>query len=675
MVMKTEFLTTNITDVATWLNQDSEVQLPVVQRNFVWKASQIECLWDSIFRGYPIGTVMLSREGDKKMLLDGQQRTTAIALGFYNPWDENRQSIGNAKNLPIIWIDVAPRKLTEAQRYVFRVVTRSHPWGYQLQYPTKILSFNQRRRASEMYAQLFDKTVYTKLKPTERLPFDATCPIPLCFLLEAANKDDAKSWVLNKCKKNIPEGFRTTNMSDDETFFTLLEEVDWEKIVQITRNVVLQTMIPSIVLPEDLLIDKEDTSSDDSTLFVRLNSQGTKIEGEELMYSMFKAIYPESKNLVENIGINLIPPSRVITMMARLVLSKERYVANISLAQFRRYVQDDNFVRELKEIIGIESCSPIREKIESAIDILRYNNVPDVVVKKYIRDNPDGFLLLLHWLFENNSTTIDNRLKKEICARLYRNYWFGNINAFVSKNWAKVNEDGFWGDAFFVNEERISQHPLIKPSKLEQFLISKLESQEERHQLDKNYQLDLEIWEEWSSYLTRPEGLNDDDYNVRIQDGWQNFLWRLLSTRDKSLILLAQRDFINKTFSEFNQLDDLEDTTTPWDWDHIYPNSWVYRQQKIDDRTRLWEQRIGNFRAMSLTDNRSENNNLSPADRFDCPNMDYFIKENDLEYWKELNASHKHIKDFDKEYVLIHAKAIITRSVNIYANFLEMFFS
>lgn len=47
--------------------------------------------------------------------------------------------------------------------------------------------------------------------------------------------DDAKSSVLYKCKKYIPEGFRTANMSDDETFFTLLEEADWERIVQIKK--------------------------------------------------------------------------------------------------------------------------------------------------------------------------------------------------------------------------------------------------------------------------------------------------------------------------------------------------------------------------------------------------------------------------------------------------------
>jgi hypothetical protein len=662
-----------INEVAHWLNPESKVQLPVIQRGFVWKVSQIECLWDSIFRGYPIGSVMLSPVDDKLMLLDGQQRITSIALGFYNPWEKETQNIGNAINLPVIWIDVCPKQKTDTQEFVFRVVTRSHPWGYQLQHNANILSVSFRRKASEMYKKLYNPTayVYTKLLPTQRLPYDAYCPIPLCFLLEAVEKNKEASWLVEKCKKHIPEGYRTSYMSEDETYFSLLESIDVSSIMAVGKDRVLQTKIPAVTLPEDLLIDKRDTSSDESTLFVRLNSQGTKIEGEELMYSMFKVVYPEAKELVDRLGMNMLPPSRVIALVARLVQSKKQYVANISLAQFRKYIQDSTFVEEMKDLVGDEDYSPIKEKITQAIEILRYGNVPDVVVKKFIRESSNGFMLLLHWLLENKGVVIDDQKKKIICARLYRNHWFGDINYFTSKNWDSVCDTDFWDEKFYKNEEWIYQHPFVEPSTLENFLISRLDNSEEQHDITPD---DVEIWNVWANSLPRPVNLTEEEYYNRIQDGWRNFLWRLLGTRDKSLILLAQRDYINSTFKEFNQLEDLEDSNTPWDWDHIYPSSWVYRQWQIDPRTRLWEWRIGNFRAMLLTDNRSENNNLSPAERFEECNSDYFIKENDLEYWRQLDASHKYIKEDDKKHVIIHAKAIIIRSVNIYENFLKMFF-
>ncbi|MEL1196630.1 hypothetical protein AADX85_16350, partial [Staphylococcus epidermidis] len=73
---------------------------------------------------------------------------------------------------------------------------------------------------------------------------------------------------------------------------------------------------------------------------------------------------------------------------------------------------------------------------------------------------------------------------------------------------------------------------------------------------------------------------------------------------NRPLILLAQRDYINATFGDYNQMNDIEDTNVPWDWDHIYPSEWVYMKicnQGIKD----WNNTNGNFRALSLEQNRS----------------------------------------------------------------------
>lgn len=36
----------------------NEIYLPAIQRKFVWQSSQIERLFDSIMRNYPIGTFL-----------------------------------------------------------------------------------------------------------------------------------------------------------------------------------------------------------------------------------------------------------------------------------------------------------------------------------------------------------------------------------------------------------------------------------------------------------------------------------------------------------------------------------------------------------------------------------------------------------------------------------------
>lgn len=66
-----------------------EIAIPEIQRPFVWKASQVRDLIDSLYRGYPAGYLIISqspnmklkdgsRSVGKKIMIDGQQRVTAM---------------------------------------------------------------------------------------------------------------------------------------------------------------------------------------------------------------------------------------------------------------------------------------------------------------------------------------------------------------------------------------------------------------------------------------------------------------------------------------------------------------------------------------------------------------------------------------------------------------------
>lgn len=78
-----------IEDIVTWI-KSGEVAIPEIQRPFVWTATQVRDLIDSLYQGYPIGYIILwqnpnirLKDGNisigKKVLIDGQQRVTAIA--------------------------------------------------------------------------------------------------------------------------------------------------------------------------------------------------------------------------------------------------------------------------------------------------------------------------------------------------------------------------------------------------------------------------------------------------------------------------------------------------------------------------------------------------------------------------------------------------------------------
>jgi len=93
-ISKNESNSESLKNIANWQldSESSKVMLPAFQRGYVWKPKQVETLWDSLLRGFPIGAFLVSEiEADKNDLLDGQQRATAIAMGFYNPW-------GNSQN-------------------------------------------------------------------------------------------------------------------------------------------------------------------------------------------------------------------------------------------------------------------------------------------------------------------------------------------------------------------------------------------------------------------------------------------------------------------------------------------------------------------------------------------------------------------------------------------------
>lgn len=70
------------------------LNVPEFQRKYVWRASKVVDLVDSLWRGYPIGTLLLwesrydspktalGSQGSKLWIVDGQQRVTSLALLF-----------------------------------------------------------------------------------------------------------------------------------------------------------------------------------------------------------------------------------------------------------------------------------------------------------------------------------------------------------------------------------------------------------------------------------------------------------------------------------------------------------------------------------------------------------------------------------------------------------------
>ena len=77
--------------VGTILNyvKSKDIAIPEIQRPFVWQNKQVRDLIDSLYRGFPVGYLIISRNPSLKLkdgtlskgyrvLIDGQQRVTAL---------------------------------------------------------------------------------------------------------------------------------------------------------------------------------------------------------------------------------------------------------------------------------------------------------------------------------------------------------------------------------------------------------------------------------------------------------------------------------------------------------------------------------------------------------------------------------------------------------------------
>lgn len=89
-----------IETILAWVNS-GEIAIPEIQRPFVWDSSKVRDLMDSLYQGYPVGYVIAWRNPNvrlkdgslsegKKVLIDGQQRVTALTAAILGQYVINK---------------------------------------------------------------------------------------------------------------------------------------------------------------------------------------------------------------------------------------------------------------------------------------------------------------------------------------------------------------------------------------------------------------------------------------------------------------------------------------------------------------------------------------------------------------------------------------------------------
>jgi hypothetical protein len=615
-------------EIANW-DEEQKVSLPTVQRGFVWKPSQIENLWDSLLRGYPVGAFVLSEaENNTFHILDGQQRATAICLGFA------KETFRDSQEYYKVFIDLVPPQADDSRKYSFRVITKSHPWGYRWLENTKTLTAENIRKSMDIYEDVSDPL---NASLDKFYPYEADLPVPLHYFLNAAItnpsmqeselimkiKADYNHWpiIARNWKEENAESLSQLNESEIENKIDA-KIMNIYKAVQEILHPITGQKIPALYMQLDKVINAEDPEAEDASdevenLFVRLNSGGTQLSGEELNYSILKAhLQREVQDEIENACKQLFKPARFITIAYRLYQQENKDEKQSDALTMR--IKPKQFQRTIsKKAKGFETyiLKLIRNKdfeentlLEYVQSVLEYNaskqkhyGLPFLIYSKIADIAPELMFLLLYRIKFKNDRFSDKDEEAEnehrtMLGMLTLFMWFGKGENL--KDHAKLLSN-IWPAASILDRQRFWSSETVDRAYLNDVLLPFPAFKSNKHEngLEKIWDYNLS---EKTNVLNRFENEAGEEYRL--------FLQKVIYNRD--LILYAQRHFIESYFRQ--QQYRLEDTSLPFDWDHISPNNFVRSKKNIPRIVKDWYQTNGNYRAWPYALNRMDSDK-SPA--------------------------------------------------------------
>lgn len=359
--------TVPLLEIAQAVHRDPPLlMLPSFQRDAVWREQRIIALWDSILRGFPIGTILLARPRDLTgahvvgrrlqnslrsiaehqqdvsrregfVLIDGQQRVIAITLGL-SPFTK--------KNSARLWLDLAPpERRAGTQRFRFHVCSALKPWGdIPVEAPLAA--------AASASIGITRKDGIKKILP-RTWPVKAGFPVPFAELVAAVAKGKEPDWKqLHSLVQSGGKKAPIRKIQDD---------------VVAAINGMLRYQVPLH------LITSLDDIEDVQLAFDRLNKGGVQLGQDELFFSGLKLIWPQSHDLVWEIFEDIetgrvLAPIPIVHAAARIAYQqpteKQRGTAEdiprLTEQVFRTRIdirkgEEQPFVKKLKKSLGNEN--------------------------------------------------------------------------------------------------------------------------------------------------------------------------------------------------------------------------------------------------------------------------------------------------------------------------------
>lgn len=636
----------SLKQIASWTSGISEVTIPAIQRGLVWKPNQVELLWDSILRGFPIGSFLLSdvverNNHGKYYLMDGQQRYNAISIGF--------NTVPDAR--AVLWIDIDPPIIKNSTRiFWIKATTIPHPWGYKNDDESSRLNTSEKRAALQTFN--LDGNIYNNtfsLKST--WPVESNCPIPLwCFIQATYETENAESFFQKACQL-----FQTSD-------FAFREKVN---ITDTAKAYVINTLFPAFKALKDYRINcnhlpqsvmETETNNDTSeqttleVLFTRLNTGGTQISRDDLNYSAIKAYWPSIRDVNDKLAEKYMNPSQLVMLAFRLALTSDSDKGlrnDLSIKQIRSYANKKEERKKIEALYKQEGKESKLERILSQIDnwlkVTDTDNLrtPSILRTLIAKNSPDIYLLLMYLACKNQQKSID-LTASEIRSLAFSLHWFsadikGCVQEIFSRCKNGINKTNIQkGIAQLIHDCKLL--PIYSPEEVQNFTRIKESAK-------------------WYIGESIPAAANI--FFDRIF--WYG------NTVANEILLYAEREYINNHFANYDpaRQDLWAEYNRPWDFDHIVARNRIAgKQGDYREYDKVWLNSIGNMAAISFESNRSKNAGEDYSE---------YTKNQTSLFYDNAIENLKYDITYDAESSVQFAKITFKRFCRIYAETYKLF--
>lgn len=632
--------------------------LPPVQRTAVWSPKQVIDLWDSLFRGLPIGSFFLVKrfgKDDTKVrgmnstghtvsagddgfdLLDGQQRMRAMLLGLMGPVLENRY----------LWVDLG----AEARSHHIRLhlTSASQPFGYQLENGQK-LSVADRRAARERLEKelkldltsknflrrqnrngcerpAYDHELFGLFLSLAEQPRPAEPPrpykgssatYPLHSLLDA--------WRRGEAEGRGHESLRDALASSSD-IGSRAQDLDKAFRRVAAAQVALLQVDPSTFEGSN---DQEHAHESLLMLFDRIGAGGTRLTDEERLFSIYKHHQPLIHDLVldiyEKVG-RVLPPTKIVASALRIAnaLSHENFFEGNTVPDVATFAREmagsmnesprkrvTSLKQELAQLLPLDRVhgeATLARCFDALFSLLAYNKSNILGIPRIMRTtlSPQLVQVLLLWVF------LVGKLD-EVLGSLQSPTIRSDAIRFVM----------FWRLCVW-NEDKASTHCFEMLRSRTSSLTSALPGLYESL-LTKDYVLQLATpyeMEAYGQHNSSPNWLREEDRFARREQAPVDLYRTWWKSRGRFLMWL-QRDYLETQFQDFDPAAGREDDV-PYDLDHMcaaadWARNWMTFYTALrnanclsqDEVNAMRQARfvlgdsIGNFRLIDASTNKSD---------------------------------------------------------------------